>query len=206
MGRIIISSNRKFADQFSYWMGGRRAMRYGEGIELVVEPTVHNGNKFGAIKGIKYAIERAGIREDLMVIAGDNLYDSGVMKAVEHFGRAGRHPTVYVHDVGSEEEARRFGVVEIGAGNRITGFEEKPEEPRSTLVSTGIYIYPKEVLGMFDEYLSDRGNPDAPGYFLQWLIGKTEVDAVVNGGRWYDVGTLETYSTVYREFGSRPRS
>lgn len=198
--RIIISVNRKFEDQFQHWASMKRASGFGKKIELVVEPTADEGNKFGAIRGIQYAIEKAGVHDDLVVIAGDNLYDSSVSKAILSFKESGRRPTIYVHDVGSTEEAKRFGIVEVGTDGIIKSFEEKPENPSSSLASTGIYVYPKELLGKFGEYLSEKNNPDAPGYFLQWLIKKTAVSAVVNEGEWFDIGTLETYSKVYSQF------
>jgi glucose-1-phosphate thymidylyltransferase len=197
--RIIISANKKFEDQFMYWITNKRARGLTKKIELVIEPTLDNGSKFGAIKGIQYAIEKTGIKDDFMVIAGDNFYDGSVSAALGYFEKSGRKATVCVHEVGSLEEARKLGIVETD-GNLIKGFEEKPAEPKSTIASTGIYVYPKEVLPKFNEYLLGKNNPDAPGYFLKWLIGNTEVHAVVQEGEWFDIGTLETYSRVYSLF------
>ena len=82
-------------------------------------------------------------------------------------------------------------------GNRIVDFQEKPESPKSTLISTGIYVFPGKTLAKYKEYLADKNNPDAPGYFLQWLIKRTELEAVVYKGKWFDVGTIETYKKVF---------
>lgn len=196
--RIIISTNKKFENQFEYWAKMRMASGLKKKIELVVEPAMENGNKLGAIKGIQYAIEKAGITGDLIVIAGDNFYNSSISTAIEHF-ESSRKATVCVHDVGSLEEAKRFGIVHMN-GDLIKSFEEKPENPNSTMASTGIYIYPKEVLHKFSEYLSSGNSPDAPGYFLKWLIGNTEVHGVVQKGEWFDIGTLKMYSRVYSLF------
>ena len=82
-------------------------------------------------------------------------------------------------------------------GDVVTGFEEKPQSPKSSLISTGIYLFPKEMLKKFHEYISDGNNPDAPGYFLQWLIGKDEIHGVIYVGNWYDIGTVDTYKKVF---------
>ena len=198
ISRIIISTNKKFSDQFRYWAEMRKAAGMKKRLELVIEPTVHDGHKLGAIKGIQYAIEKAGIEDDLMIIAGDNFYNSSISPAIEQFKRSGK-ATVCVHDVGSLEEARRFGIVKI-EGDVIRAFEEKPEKPSSTLASTGIYIYPKALLPKLKEYLSEKNNPDAPGYFLKWIIESNEVHAVVQKGEWFDIGTLDTYKKVYSRF------
>ncbi len=197
--RIIISVNRKFESQFRYWLSSKKALGFPNQIELVVEPTVSHGHKFGAIKGIEYAIEEAGIRSDLVIVAGDNFYDWKLSEMVAEFGKSGKHPMVCVHNVQSLEEAKKFGVVSIDNG-AVAGFEEKPSSPKSTLVSTGIYIYPQGMLGRFKEYLDTGNTPDAPGYFLQWLIKRTPVKSFKMDGKWFDIGTLGTYKEVFSMF------
>lgn len=200
VSKVTVSVNSKFRDQFEYWKKGKGASYKGE-MGMVVEPTVHDGHKFGAIRGVHYAIEKAKIDDDLVIIAGDNFYTTSISNAISQFEKSGRKPTVCVHDVGSLEEARKFGVVEL-EGHAIKGFEEKPEKPKSSMISTAIYIYPKEMLHKFGDYLNEKNNPDAPGYFLQWLIKNTQVNAVVNHGDWYDIGNLETYKKVYEKFSA----
>lgn len=193
--RIVISTNRKFADQFRYWKLQRESGGLGKQIEMVIEPTMHNGEKFGAIRGIDYAVTKADFTDSLIVIAGDNFYDFDLSALIDRFNKT-RKPTLAAFDVGSLEEAKKLGVVSV-KGNRITEFQEKPETPKSTLISTGIYVFPKQTLSLYKEYLSDKNNPDAPGYFIQWLIKRTELEAVVYTGKWFDVGTIETYKKVF---------
>ncbi len=201
INRIIISTNKKFENHFKYWTGLKNASSAGKNLELIIEPTMDNKNKLGAIKGIKYAIDNAKIGDDLMIIAGDNFYDSGISSLLLAFKASATDPMICVHDVGSIEEAKKLGVVQVKDGT-ITGFEEKPAVPKSTLSSTGIYIYPKKYLPMFGEYLSQGNTPDAPGYFLQWFISKAAVRSFVIEGRWFDIGTLETYRNAYSLFDS----
>ncbi len=205
VNRIIISTNMKFAEQFRYWANNKSASGIRKKLELVVEPALHNGEKFGAIKGIRFAIEKAGVADDLIIIAGDNFYSSSVSEAIKGFAREGRKPTVCVHDVGSLGEASRFGIVKMESST-IKEFEEKPVAPTSTMASTGIYIYPKEALARFEEYLAGQNNPDAPGFFLKWLIGKEEVRGIVQKGEWFDIGNIDTYSKLCAQFNGRAAS
>ncbi|MDE1860872.1 MAG: nucleotidyltransferase family protein [Candidatus Micrarchaeota archaeon] len=195
---IVFSTNQKFYDQFEYWLEHKKANGVTNKIKLVVEPAMHEGEKFGAVKGISYTIEKAKLKDDLMIIAGDNFYNFKLDKMLSYFKKT-RKPTIALHNIKSREEARRFGVVALD-GDRVTGFEEKPQNPKSTLISTGIYIFPKESLGLFKEYVSDGNNPDAPGYFMQWLLKGTEVKGVVHDEEWFDIGTLETYSEVFNKY------
>jgi glucose-1-phosphate thymidylyltransferase len=198
VNRIVFSTNMKFADQFQYWINHKRANEIRNEVELVVEPSMNHGEKFGAVKGINYTIEKAGLNDDLLIVAGDNFYNFSLSKMIKHF-KAEHKPTIALHDIKSKDEARRFGVVTAN-GHRVIGFEEKPEHPKSTLVSTGIYIFPKDMLHKFKEYVSDGNNPDAPGYFIQWLIKTNEMHCVVHEEEWFDIGTLETYKKVVEEY------
>ncbi len=196
VNRYVFSTNKKFYDQFKNW-ASCKGNHEGK-IELVVEPSMHHGEKFGAIKGIQYTIEKAGLNDDILIVAGDNFYNFGLSKMVEEFKKH-RKVTIAVHDIKSVDEASRFGVVHMD-GNRVVGFEEKPNSPKSSLISTGIYIIPKEIIGRVNEYVSDGNNPDAPGYFLQWLMGKEEVYGVVYTQDWYDIGTVDTYKKVFDSY------
>ena len=78
-----------------------------------------------------------------------------------------------------------------GSG-RIVGFQEKPAEPRSSIESIALYIFPAAVLPMFGEYLAG-GNADAPGFFLEWLHSRAPVYAWLFERPCTDVGSLEAF-------------
>jgi glucose-1-phosphate thymidylyltransferase len=199
---IIISTNSKFFPYFEYWLNNRLAKNQLDvSVKFVVENATNNNEKFGAIKGIAYAIEQEKIEEDLIVIAGDNLYDFSVNEIIDHFEK-NRKPTIALYDISSKDEAKKFGVVEIN-GNMVVSFDEKPEDPKTSLISTAIYIFPKESLHYFGDYLKEKNNPDKIGIFIKWLIDKTEVHGYIYKGKWYDIGTIETYKKVFDEYTKR---
>jgi len=193
--RIVLSTNKKFHDQFKYWADNKLASGFKKRIEIIMEPTMHEGEKFGAIKGIRYTIESAKLNDDLIIIAGDNYFKFDLRKLYESFKKT-RKTTIAVYDIKSKEEATHFGVVKM-QGDVVKGFEEKPKATDSSFISTGIYVFPKEGLPKFDEYVRDGNNPDAPGYFLQWLIKKEQIHGVVYSDEWYDIGTIDTYRSVF---------
>ena len=196
--RIVLSTNRKFNNQFEYWAKNKMAAGFGKTIEIVDEPTMHHGEKFGAIKGINYTIDSAKLKDDLLILAGDNFCEFDLKRMADNFKKTGK-TTIALNDIKSVDGAKKFGVVNM-KGDVVIGFEEKPEDPRTSLISTGIYLYPKETLKKFNEYLSDGNNPDAPGYFLQWLVSREEVHGVIYSGDWYDIGTVDTYKKVFDSY------
>jgi len=200
--RIVISTNKKFADQFNYWMRLKQKSGFKKRLQLVVEPTTKNEKKFGAVKGIYYTIEKARIRGDLLVIAGDNFYTFNLGEVLSKLS-AKHKPSMVLYDIKSLENAKRFGVVKVHNGI-ITELEEKPERPSSSLISTGIYFYPKEMLGMFKKYIRYSENTDEPGRFVKWFISFNEMHAVVpKSGEWFDIGTLDGYKRIFYSNGAK---
>lgn len=60
-------------------------------------------------------------------------------------------------------DPRRFGVIEINTAGKIMTFEEKPEQPKSNLISSGFFVLPVEILDYIvparangEEYIPDR--------------------------------------------------
>jgi len=186
-----ISTNRFFETHFRPY-----AERYGIG--LIVEDTLHEEEKLGTIGAMKKAVEELGL-DDYLVIAGDNLFSFSLE---DFLARYSGDTLIAVYDVGDPELAKRYGVVVL-EGDRVVAFEEKPAQPRSTLISTGVYVFPERVMELLDDYLSN-GNRDSPGYFVQWLLERGEpIKAYRFSEYWYDIGSADSYlealKTLLRE-------
>src|SRR5271168_4663726 len=67
INRFVLSTNLKFYDQFEYWAANKKNSP--EKIELIAEPSMDHSEKFGAIKGLNYTIEKAGVTDDILIIA-----------------------------------------------------------------------------------------------------------------------------------------
>jgi glucose-1-phosphate thymidylyltransferase len=191
--KISVSTNKRFADQFEEW---KQKSGHGE-VKIVVENTTCEEEKLGAIKAINFALKQENIEDDCLIIAGDNLFDFNLNNLIEF---AKDKPALLVSDVREKEKASQCGVISVNDEGKIIDFEEKPENPKSTLVSTACYFFPKHSLKFFDEYLTEGNHPDAVGYFIQWLHKKTEMKALPVTGKWYDIGDKDTYKKVQTLF------
>ncbi|MFQ5648123.1 MAG: nucleotidyltransferase family protein [Candidatus Aenigmatarchaeota archaeon] len=195
VGRVRISINKKFEPKFQEWLSAfpERAR-----IELLVEPSLSEEEKFGSIAAWQYLIEQKGIKDDLMSVSGDNIFGFDLGRLLE-FYREKRAVTFALSDVGDLELAKKYGIVQLDETGKVVGFEEKPEQPKSTLASTGVYIFPKEALGLIKEYLDQGGRPDQPGRFLAWLHKRQPVYGMVFREKWFDIGSLEELERARRE-------
>ena len=194
--RIVLVSNSRFAQAFRDWAATRKGSIP---ITVLDDGTTNNDNKLGAVGDILFAIENAGIDEDLLVLAGDNLFTFRLADAVAYF-REHQEDTILVGRLGPEEDARRFAVVEMDADEHVTYMEEKPEHPRSNVVAYAVYFYRKDTLPLVRLYLDEGNNPDAPGHFPAWLFKRKQVRGYLFSGECIDIGTHDVYESMKNGF------
>jgi len=193
---VFIVTNDKFAQSFSEW---GKAYQGNKKITVVNDHTTTNENRLGAIADIQYVIETQQIEKEIMVLAGDNLFDFSLKNFVD-FYQTVKSDSITVHELSDLSELQGTGVAEVDQDYLVTSFEEKPEQPKSNLAVPPIYIYERETLPLINEYLRAGHNPDAPGYFIPWLIQKKSVYAYKFSGLRYDIGTIESYQKVQKLF------
>jgi len=183
---VYVSTNERFAAEFEAHIADSDF----EKPRLSVEDTTEESEKFGVVGALGQLVAREGIDDDLLVVAGDNLIGFDLPDFVDYFQERDT-ATLAAYDVGDREKAKSYGLVELD-GERVVDFQEKPEEPNSTLVSIACYAFPADSI-RFEEYLSGDNNPDEPGWFLQWLQSQETVHAFVFDEPWFDIGTPESY-------------
>jgi glucose-1-phosphate thymidylyltransferase len=196
VSRTVVVSNSRFADAFRDWAKTRAG---GVPITVLDDGTTENGTRLGAVGDIRFAIEHAGIDEDLLVLAGDNLFTFQLSDAFAFFRERGED-TILIGHLGPEEDARRFAVVELDENGRILHLEEKPAHPRTNTVAYAVYFYRKDTLPLIGTYLDEGNNPDAPGHFPEWLYQRKPVSAYLFDGKCIDIGTPEVYERVKNGF------
>lgn len=190
--KTYIITNHKFNSYIEDWLKNFRAKKE---VKVVDDGTTSNENRLGAIGDLEFLIKKEKIDDDILCLGGDNLFEDSLRGFVKFFNYNEDYkkgPLVGLYDVKSKEEAKRFGVVELNEDNSIASFEEKPENPKSTLVSTCAYIYNRDRLGYIDLYLKKNKNPDAPGNFPKWLHKLIKVYGFVFQGKWEDIGSIES--------------
>lgn len=183
---IHLVTNSRFAPAFRRW---------GEPYSVAVhdDGTTSNDDRLGAVGDLRLVIEEARLEGDeLLVLAGDNLFDLSLPRFVEWWrGKPQPASAVPLHDVGDLELATQYGIAETNAEGRIVRFVEKPSEPPSTLASTLIYLLPPDHVSLVRAYLDEGESPDNAGSFLGWLALRDSVFGYRFDGAWYDIGDHE---------------
>ncbi|HJZ82917.1 MAG TPA: nucleotidyltransferase family protein [Pyrinomonadaceae bacterium] len=199
LDHIYIVTNAKFAGHFQRWADTYATTHKGAPITIIDDQTTDEAGRLGAIGDIDLVLTQAQIEDDVVVVAGDNLFSESLAQFGE-FCRAGAAPVLAVYDVGNLEEIKKYNAIEIDESGRITFFEEKPARPKSTLTGIALYYYPKSTLRLIRQYIAEGNNADQPGRLVQWLYPRVPFYVWRVPGIWYDVGSQETLAEANRIF------
>lgn len=188
---IYVVTNNKF---YSHFLGWQKTVQGRKNITIINDSTEENNSRLGAIGDIDYVMRTQHIDEDVLVIAGDNLFSFALPDFLAFFRK--KHSTIIAvydtHDLYSI--ANRLGCVELDANDKITGFEEKPMHPKTTLAATACYIFPKHHLHYVQKAL--QRHSDRPGELVKFISEHEAVYGFRFSGYWFDIGSKEEYARV----------
>ncbi|HEY0455396.1 MAG TPA: nucleotidyltransferase family protein [Verrucomicrobiae bacterium] len=199
---IYIVTNAKFATHFEEWANDYRSNKTPLKFTIVNDRSTDDTNKLGAIGDLHLVLSREKVDDDIIVVAGDNLFS----QSLEDFGRFARSknaPVLAVYDVGNLEEIRKYNSISIDETGKITYFEEKPRNPTSTLTGIALYYYPRAAVPMIRQYIAEGNNPDQPGRLIQWLYTRQPVYTWRVPGIWFDIGSKESLEEANRVFAKK---
>ncbi len=153
------------------------------------------GNWFsGTANAIYQNIDFIDVRdpEYVLILSGDHIYKMDYADMLREHKEKGAACTIAVIQV-SMDEAKRFGIMNVGGDGYINEFEEKPAHPKSDLASMGIYIFTWKKLRQ--ALIEDEANPNSQQDFGKNIIPKLlaageKLWPYRFQGYWRDVGTI----------------
>jgi glucose-1-phosphate thymidylyltransferase len=182
---VHVVTNHKFADSFLRWAEDKDVIVHDDG-------TTSEDDRLGAIGDIRFVVGEAELAgDDLLVVAGDNLFDYSVADYARWWHGKGEASAVALYDVGDFELVKKYSAVELDDDDRLTGFVEKPEHPETTLVATATYLFHRSHVPLVERYLDEGNSPDQPGRFVAWLVPRAPVYGYRFEGEWRDIGDAE---------------
>ncbi|MEM6639419.1 MAG: glucose-1-phosphate adenylyltransferase [Pseudomonadota bacterium] len=154
----------------------------------------------------------------VLILAGDHVYKMDYGPLLAHHARHRADMTVCCVEVPIEEAAGQLGVMSVDENGRVTGFEEKPENPTpmygktgTCLASMGNYVFNTHFL--YEQVIKDADDPKT-----QHDFGKNIIPSIIDRygvyayplndpetgkqAYWRDVGTLDGYYDANMELVS----
>jgi glucose-1-phosphate thymidylyltransferase len=199
VNKCYIVTNQKFFGAFKEWAEN---YTFSVPIEVVNDETTTNENRLGAIRDIDFVIEKKRVKDDILVIGGDNLFEFDLKDFVEFAKQHKPDSSFAVFDIGDAQKARQYGVVKLDGSNKVINFEEKPQSPQSTLISTCVYYFPREKLGLITDFLSSGNKADATGNYIKWLSETDSIYGFAFRESWYDIGDMKSLEEAERKYMS----
>ncbi len=194
--RIIISTNTIFQPQFKSWLASRNY----KNIEFFPDISSSDKNKPGAIKAMACILDKFP-EDDVLIIAGDSMFYDNLSGMLETFKKK-NESVVAVYNVDNPEDAKRCATVTLAWNGRVSDFNEKPLNPRTTMVSGAVYLLRKGIKNQIDEYLLSKLSTDQPGRFIEWLYRQKPVYSYKLKDPLWDIGTPQAYHACNDYFTS----
>lgn len=147
-------------------------------------------NPTGGIADAMKLAEEFAHGEPVLVILGDNIFNFDLKKAVKHFNEVldADKKGAMIFGVHRDTSARQYGVIEMDKKGRVLSIEEKPENPKSDIAQTGIYLYDQRVFDFVRTLTpSDRSQLEVTDLNNKYLEERSLHCEVIDW--WVDAGT-----------------
>lgn len=188
---ITVSTNAAFGEDMKKWKEtiGRRD------VTIRIEQTKNDDEKLGTLGATAQWIEAEKIDDDLLLLTGDNWFGFNMNTFIDQFDGIS---LVAAYDIEDKAKASSFGTIVLAENGRdIAGFEEKPKEPKTSLVSTGASILPASVIP--DLIAFAKVKPDnVGGIFEELLRLERPVQCFAFTEQWHDIGSFRSYVDATR--------
>ena len=194
VNEYVVISNHKFVSHFEEW-----AKEKTQKITVLDDMTESNETRLGAVKDIQFAIDTLGIAEDVLVIAGDNVLDFSLTEFIK-YAHEKKTSAIMRYFEGDKKRLLKSGVVTIDENDRVINMTEKSPEPATNWCCPPFYYYTKEDTALVKKGIEGGCGTDAPGSYIAWLCKETAVHAMEMPGKRYDIGNLESYEQVKKEY------
>lgn len=190
----VVISNHKFAHHFTAWANTKT-----QKVTVVDDGTESNETRLGAVKDIQFTMEKLGLDDDMLVIAGDNLLDFSLTKFISYAKEKNASCVMRFYQP-DRAKLLKTGVVTVAEDDRITKMTEKSPNPETNWCCPPFYYYTREDARLVEKGIAAGCGTDAPGSYIAWLCTQVPVYAMEMPGSRYDIGNLESYEQVQKTY------
>ncbi|MCM8789421.1 MAG: nucleotidyltransferase family protein [Candidatus Omnitrophica bacterium] len=195
---IIVVTNRKFISYFKRWAKGLKTRKK---LAVVDDLTKSLTDRRGAVGDMCFVVEKRNIKDDLLVVGGDNLFDYDLRGFISFAQVNKMNPAIGAYDIKDLRKAGHYGVVKVNKKMKVIDFQEKPDRPNSTCVAMCLYYFPKNSISLIKEYAKGGNHRfDATGSYIDWLRKRLPVYAYIFEGKWFDIGSIRFYNEAKKRF------
>ena len=200
---IFVVTNHKFYPSFQTWL---RERNYNKKINVINDGTLKNDDRLGAVGDLGFVIKEEDVQDDVLMIAGDNLFGFSLREFLKYFQEKESSVLAFCDLKDKEKVANRLGVGILNEELKVTNFEEKPAHPQSTLAATCCYIFSKKDIKKIREYVQTNEKWDDPGDLAKWLAERSILHGFVFEEHWFDIGSFEGLEEASKYYGEKEKT
>lgn len=191
---FFVVTNRKFASHFEKWAKSKPYR-----VTVIDDGTETNETRLGAVRDVELVLDAANASDDWLVVAGDNVLDFSLLKFIS-YALEKKTSCVMRYYEPSEKKLLKCGVLTIDENDLVTDMTEKSPTPATHWCCPPFYYYSAPDAKLVKEGIANGCGTDAPGSFIAWLCKRSPVHAMEMPGNRYDIGDLESYEQVKKEY------
>ncbi|HEV7727856.1 MAG TPA: sugar phosphate nucleotidyltransferase [Modestobacter sp.] len=139
----------------------------------------------------------------LVVVSSDAVYKLDYREVVDAHLESGAEVTMVTTEV-HPDDASRYGIVQLGEGDRVSDYAYKPDEPATTTATNEVFVFtPTPTLDRLEALSHDVGEDgleDLGSHLLPAQTRDGKARAHKLEGYWRDVGTIPAYWQAHRDF------
>ena len=197
---VVVVTNAKFYQMLVSWAQKHQGKPFS--LRVINDGTHTPEERLGAIGDILFVLDQVPGDSDWVVVGSDNLFDYSISSFFDFARKQGPFATIGCYDIRTLSEASKYGVIELDTKGKIVSLEEKPKNPKSSLISMCLYYFPRAGLSHLKTFIKETGSKDTTGGYIQWLHKKEDVYGFKFDGKWYDIGSLESYHEAQKQFSN----
>lgn len=201
---VVVSLNTNQGLIENFFGGGEK---FGVKVSYVYESTMSDEDKFGAIGAIDYAVRKAGVAGECIVINGDNVfYGLDLKRFMKTHSEKKGGATIAFFALSDKRDVEQYGIAQLDGHGKVMRFQEKPKlsEAVSHLASTGVYHFSEQLL---KEYLpafvaahkKEAKRPDRVGDLWQSFVQEKPIYGHTFVGMWGDTNSPKTYVECHKQ-------
>jgi glucose-1-phosphate thymidylyltransferase len=197
--RVNVQTNGLYYPLFKEWL---KSSEFTGLVELCSNGAQDERKSPGAIGDLESICAKKGINDDILVVAGDSIFDFSIEPFLEYAADKDGD-VVAVAEMRDKKALRAGGVVKVTADSRIIEFEEKPAKPASRLLALPLYLVSRQTIAQIKRYLMDGNDRDNLGSFFEWSYRRRPLYAFGIDGERHHITDLASYRRIASLFENR---
>jgi len=192
---IFVVANQAFLEFFQQWAKQSEFPLN----NLISDKALTNETRLESCADINLAIEQANINDDILVIAGDTLFNGDISGLINLNQETENDIVAYYKESSLETMVKRGNM--ILKDGYLVGFEEKPEKPKTLNAFPSIFILKKSTLPLFKDF-ANKNPGSGYAHFIQNLVSKNhQIEGFEIANR-FDLGNLNDCLRANKEYQS----